>query len=499
MSAASLLYSTAQVRALDAYAIAHGTDGYTLMKRAGEAALRALRSRWPKALQVTVVAGGGNNGGDGYVLARFAQAAGLSVTVLAVTAPEQLVGDARSAWQDFRASGGQVLAYSAALLAAADVIVDALLGTGLTSSVRPPMAEAITAINACARPVLSLDLPSGLNADSGAAMGAAVRADCTISFVALKTGLFLGDGPEYAGRLLFDDLEVVVPAEARFTAVLERLGEGEIARALPSRRRQANKGDFGRVLILGGGPGMPGAVRLAGESCLRVGAGLVTVATARENQSTIAVGRPELIVHAVDGPDELDALLRPADVVAIGPGLGRTDWARALLERTLASGKRLVIDADALNLLAEHRLVAPPGSVLTPHPGEAARLLQLGTEAVQADRVAALQALTMRHPGAVIVLKGAGTLIGVTHRDTPSPMPAICERGNPGMAAAGMGDVLTGAIAGILGQCRDPWLAARAGVMAHALAGDDLARDRERGILALELADALNRWVNLRR
>jgi hydroxyethylthiazole kinase-like uncharacterized protein yjeF len=499
MSAASLLYSTAQVRALDAYAIAHGTDGYTLMKRAGEAALRALRSRWPKALQLTVVAGGGNNGGDGYVLARFAQAAGLSATVLAVTAPEQLRGDARSAWQDFRASGGQVLAYSAALLAEADVIVDALLGTGLTSNVRPPIAEAIAAINACARPVLSLDLPSGLNADSGAPMGAAVRADCTISFVALKTGLFLGDGPEYAGRLLFDDLEVMVPAEARFTAVLERIGEGEIARALPSRRRQANKGDFGRVLIVGGGAGMPGAVRLAGESCLRVGAGLVTVATARENHSTIAVGRPELIVHAVDRPEELDALLRPADVVAIGPGLGRSDWAQALLARTLACGKHLVIDADALNLLAEQRLVAPAGSVLTPHPGEAARLLQIGTDAVQADRPAALHALTLRHPGAVIVLKGAGTLIGVTHHDMPGPMPAICERGNPGMAAAGMGDVLTGAIAGILGQCGDPWLAARAGVMAHALAGDDLARDRERGILALELADALNRWVNLRR
>jgi len=499
MSAASLLYSAAQVRALDAHAIAQGTSGYTLMKRAGEAALRALRSRWPRALEIAVLAGGGNNGGDGYVLARFAQAAGLSVTVLAVTAAEQLGGDARSAWQDFRSSGGQVVPYAASLLARADVIVDALLGTGLTSAVRSPMKEAIQAINACAHPVFALDLPSGLNADNGAVMGAAVRADCTISFVALKTGLFLGDGPEYAGRLLFDDLEVATPPEARFTALLERLGEGEIARALPSRRRQANKGDFGRVLIVGGGPGMPGAVRLAGEACLRVGAGLVTVATARENLAAIVAGRPELIVHAVERADDLAALLEPADVVAIGPGLGRSEWAQALLEHTLASGKRLVIDADALNLLAVQRLIAPSESVLTPHPGEAARLLESSTELVQADRMAALRALTLRHPGAVIVLKGAGTLIGVSHANAPTPMPAICERGNPGMAAAGMGDVLTGAIAGILGQCRDPWLAARAGVMAHALAGDDLARDRERGILALELADALNRWVNLRR
>jgi NAD(P)H-hydrate epimerase len=499
MSAPSLLYSAAQVRALDAHAIAQGTSGYTLMKRAGEAALRGLRSRWPKALEIAVVAGGGNNAGDGYVLARFAQAAGLSATVLAVITPDQLTGDARIAWQDFRSSGGHIVTYSALLLAQADVVVDALLGTGLTTTVRPPLSEAIQAINACTRPVLALDLPSGLNADSGAVMGVAVRADCTISFVALKTGLFLGEGPEYAGRLLFDDLEVAPPPEARFTALLERLGEGEIAQALPSRRRQANKGDFGRVLIVGGGAGMPGAVRLAGEACLRVGAGLVIAATARENLFAIAAGRPELIVHGVDQPEELSLLLTAADVVAIGPGLGRSAWARSILERTLGCGKQLVIDADALNLLAESGQIAPPGSVLTPHPGEAARLLEISTEAVQADRMSALRALTLRHPGAVIVLKGAGTLIGMAGVNPPSPTPAICERGNPGMAAAGMGDVLTGAIAGILGQCREPWLAARAGVMAHALAGDDLARERERGILALELADALNRWVNLYR
>jgi len=499
MSGPGQLYSAQQARALDAWAIAQGTSGYALMKRAGEAALRVLRSRWPKAIEIAVAAGGGNNGGDGYVLARFAQAAGLSVTVLALTPPDDLSGEAASACQDFLGSGGQVLGFAATHLARADVVVDALLGTGLTSNVRPGMAQAIQTLNGCGRPILSLDLPSGLNADSGQVMGAAVRADCTISFVALKTGLFLGDGPEYVGRLQFDDLGVTPPAEPRFTAVLERLGEGEIARALPTRRRQANKGDFGRVLIIGGGSGMPGAVRLAGEACLRAGAGLVTVATAPENLSAISAGRPELIVHAVLEPAQLVPLLEPADVVAIGPGLGRADWARRLLERALASGKPLVIDADALNLLAETGLIAPAGSVLTPHPGEAARLLQTPVAAIQADRLGALRALSARHPGAIIVLKGAGTLIGVAGRQAPSPIPTICERGNPAMAAAGMGDVLTGAIAGILAQCRDPWLAARAGVMAHALAGDELARDRERGILALELAEALSHWVNLRR
>ena len=492
MSSSSVLYSAAQVRALDAYAIAQGTDGYTLMRRAAEAALRAMRSRWPTAMRITIITGGGNNGGDGYVLARFAQAAGLAAAVLAVVPPAALRGDAQRACEDFRASGGRILGYEPQLLGASDVIVDALLGTGLREPVRPAMAQAIHAINASELPVFSLDLPSGLNADSGAVMGAAVNADCTISFVALKTGLFLGAGPDHVGRLIFDDLEVSAPQEPRFHPLLERLSESEISRTLPPRQREANKGDFGRILIVGGGPGMPGAVRLAGESCLRVGAGLVSVATCRDNLTAIAAGRPELIVHAVEAAAALEPLLATADVVAVGPGLGQSSWALAMLESVLASRKPLVIDADALNLLAKSACAAPAHSVLTPHPGEAGRLLGSDAAAIQSDRMAALHALQARHPGSVIVLKGAGTLIGAEGH-----IPAICERGNPAMAAPGMGDVLTGAIAGILGQCRDPWRAARAGVLAHALGGDELARDRARGILALELAETMSRWVNL--
>jgi len=494
MTSPQALYGVAQVRALDAHAIAHGTDGYTLMTRAGEAALRALRSRWPRAASLIIVTGGGNNGGDGYVLARVAQAAGLEVTVLALVPAEELHGDAASASTEFRDSGGQVLPYTPARLTGAEVVVDALLGTGLSSTVRPAFEQAIRDINASGQPVFALDVPSGLNGDSGAVMGEAVRADCTISFVGLKTGLFLNEGPEHAGRLLFDDLGVSAPDEARFRPVLERLSEADVLRALPPRPRAANKGDFGRVLIIGGGAGMPGAVRLAGEACLRAGAGLVMVATQPQNLSAIAGGRPELIVHGIGTAAELAGLLSAADVVAVGPGLGRSDWARAMLQRSLAADRPLVLDADALNLLAESRQRAPAAAVLTPHPGEAARLLATTAASVQADRLAALRALTTAHPGAIIVLKGAGTLIGRLE-----PPAAICEHGNPGMAAAGMGDVLTGAIAGILAQCRDPWLAARAGVVAHALAGDELARDRQRGILALELAETLSHWVNLRR
>jgi NAD(P)H-hydrate epimerase len=501
MPVSRLLYSAAQVRAIDAYAIAHGTEGYTLMKRAGEAALRVLRTRWPRALSVNVIAGGGNNGGDGYTLARFAQAAGLNACVLAVVPPEQLKGDARRAHDDYCAAGGKLVPYSRERLTQAEVIADALLGTGLTQTVRPPIAEVIEAVNRAGRPVLALDLPSGLNSDTGEVMGAAVRATCSISFVALKTGLFLGAGPEYVGQLQFDDLDVLMPleAEGEFHPRLERLTESDIRRALPPRHHAANKGDFGRVLILGGGAGMPGAARLAGEACLRVGAGLVSVATWPANLLAISAGRPELIVHGVETPPDLMPLLQAADVVAVGPGFGRSSWSRALLERALASERPLVLDADALNLLAESNGRAPARAILTPHPGEAGRLLGSSAAAVQADRLGALQALTARHAGAVVVLKGAGTLIG-QHRggSDDDPIPALCEYGNPAMASGGTGDVLTGAIAGILAQCRDPWLAARAGVVAHALAGDELARERERGLLALELAEALTRWVNLK-
>jgi len=241
---------------------------------------------------------------------------------------------------------------------------------------------------------------------------------------------------------------------------------------------------------------MPGALRLAGEAALRVGAGLVTVATAPGNVATVLAQRPELIGLAAADAGALRAVLAQSNVVAAGPGLGTDAWARSLYEAVLASGKPLVLDADALNLLAAdiaqgRATVLPPGTILTPHPGEAARLLGIETAAVQADRPAALAALVAR-TGAVVVLKGAGTLLGA-----PDRIPAICTRGNPGMAAPGMGDVLTGAIAGILGQCRDPWLAARAGVQVHALAGDSLARGGlGRGLLALDLAAQLSQTVN---
>ncbi|HEX7416682.1 MAG TPA: NAD(P)H-hydrate dehydratase [Steroidobacteraceae bacterium] len=491
MALPTAIYSTSQVRALDAHATGElGVAGYLLMKRAGEAALRYLRSRWPTVHRIVIVCGGGNNGGDGYVLARFALAAGLAVKVLAAVAPAGLRGDARKAYEDFIASAGGIEPFSAAGLASGEVIVDALLGTGLTGLVREPAFEVIRAINGACRPVFALDVPSGLDSDLGTPLGDAVRADATVTFVGLKTGLFVGDGPQYSGMIFFDDLEVPVPDTPQFAPAITRIIESEISQALPRRARAAHKGSFGHVLIIGSGAGMPGATRLAGEACLRAGAGLVTVAAAAENIAAIASGRPELICVALRDPVALPPLLAQADVVAVGPGLGRSAWAREALAQVLASDRPLIVDADALNILAENP-VRRENWVLTPHPGEAARLLGRTTTEIQEDRLAALSALLERY-GGTVVLKGAGTLVGAAGR-----APGICERGNPGMASAGVGDVLTGVIAGIMAQCRDPQRAARAGVLAHALAGDAAARGGERGLLAGDVARELRTWVNL--
>jgi NAD(P)H-hydrate epimerase len=339
--------------------------------------------------------------------------------------------------------------------------------------------------------VFALDVPSGLDGDAGTVAGDAVRADATVTFVGLKTGLFVGDGPEYAGTVFFDDLELADAPQLGIAPRLTRIIEAEIHTALPRRRRSANKGDFGRVLIVGSGSGMPGAGRLAGEACLRVGAGLVTVAVAPENVTAIAAGRPELICVGLSGESVLNEAIDRAEVIAVGPGLGRSAWARAALTAVLGSGKPLVVDADALNLIAETEVPARGDWILTPHPGEAGRLLHVNAQEVQRDRLAALDRLLERYHGTV-VLKGAGTLVGAGGRT-----PGLCERGNPGMATAGSGDVLTGAIAGILAQCHDPWAAARAGVLVHAMAGDAAARGGERGILAADLVRELHHGVNL--
>jgi len=486
----SRLYRVQQVREMDEYAIGQlGIPGIELMRRAGAAAFAALRSRWPKARTVSVLCGAGNNGGDAYVVARLAMEAGLDVRAYPLAPPEGLQGDARTAFEDYRDAGGPMLDFVPVDFEGAQVLVDGLLGTGLGREVEGAYAELIRAVNRFRGGVLALDVPSGLHADTGRVLGVAIKADLTVTFIGLKQGLFTGDGPEHCGEVVFDDLQTPPAVQAGQSPSARLLSAW--SGGLPRRSRGAHKGKYGHVLVVGGAPGYSGAVRMAAEAAARVGAGLVSVATHPAHAAVLNVGRPELMCHAIATADELHPLMGRASVVAVGPGLGlgQAGWGRVLFDAVLDSGLPLVVDADALNLLARAP-VKRDDWVLTPHPGEAGRLLNTSTAAIQADRFAAITALQALY-GGTVVLKGSGSLIL-----GPSSIPSICRGGNPGMASGGMGDVLTGVVAGLLAQGLDFTQAAETGVRLHAEAGDRAACDGERGLLAGDLMPWIRTLVN---
>jgi NAD(P)H-hydrate epimerase len=492
-----------QVRELDRIAIeGHGIAGYELMCRAGAAAVAAALEHFPAARRWRIFCGSGNNAGDGYVIGRLALNEGIAVELIAVAAPEALGGDAARAYADFVAADGAVKSWSDYPLTdspAPDLIIDALLGTGLLRDLEGDYRAAVNAINAAAAPVLAVDTPTGLDAATGQVLGAAVCADLTVTFVGLKAGFYLGEGPRHVGCLQFAALDIPEQLATDLPVALNIFSATEAAGALPKRARDAHKVDHGHVLVIGGNQGMAGAARLAGEAALRSGAGLVSVATHPDNVNALVAGRPELMVHPVQHAVELDPLLKRAHVIALGPGLGRDSWARELWIRALEAGLPLVVDADALNWLAE-RPCRRDNWILTPHPGEAARLLDTTASQVQEDRVAALNELHTKYGGAVI-LKGAGTLV------SGPEIPWLIAAGNPGMATAGMGDVLTGICAALLAQnrmcvdARQPALAlsrlAATAAWVHASAADSVASARgERGMLASDIFPALRDFVN---
>ena len=477
------LFTAEQVRALDQAAIGDGIAGIELMERAARAALDALRRRWPKARTVCVLCGPGNNGGDGFLLAAQARAAGLQAGAIAL--PGQPSGDAAIARERFLAEGGQVLSVAESL-PDAEVHVDALFGSGLNRAPAGDAATLISAVNAQARPVLALDVPSGLDCDAGVAFEPCVRATATVCFVGWKRGLFTGRGPGQCGERSLATLSIPghVYAHAEPDATLLT------PHALPRRQRDGHKGRYGHVLAIGGDLGAGGAVRMCGEAAARMGAGLVSIATREANVGPILAARPELMPHGVHVPRNLEPLLARATVLAIGPGLGKDDWGQGLWVAALGANKPTVLDADGLNLLAGRSRALPECIVLTPHPGEAARLLETKTTEVQADRFAAARKLAQKYR-AVVVLKGEGSLIA-----DAKDRVAVCPWGNPGMASGGMGDVLTGVIAGLLAQGLDAWDAACLGVGLHARAGDLAARAGERGLLASDLFPYLRALVN---
>jgi ADP-dependent NAD(P)H-hydrate dehydratase / NAD(P)H-hydrate epimerase len=488
-----LVWSAAQVRELERLAMARDcVSEYDLMCRAGEAVWRVLLQRWPAAHSLAIVCGAGNNAGDGLVVARLAQAAGRSVSALLVVPAERFKGAAAQAAAACRSAGVRLAAFDTGALLKADVIVDALLGTGLTRAVDGEFRAAIEAVNAAGVPVLALDVPSGLDADTGWPSPVAVRAAATVTFLGLKQGLFLGAAVDYRGDLEFADLETPPELGAGLAPAMKRLVLEELERALPRRPRSAHKGSCGRLLLVGGAPGMPGAIRLAAEAALRVGAGLVYVATHRDSVASVLAGRPEIICSSVGSAAELADVVNKVDGIVVGPGLGQTAWAYGLWRALLRSDLPLVVDADGLNLLAAEP-IARDRWLLTPHPGEAARLLPgASVQSVQRDRLAAARALAERYR-ATAILKGPNTLVAAPSGTEPV---RVCDRGNPGMATGGSGDVLAGTLGSLLVQLGDVAEAARVGVLLHALAGDEAAKEGERGMVAGDLLPHLRAWAN---
>ncbi len=485
------LYRAKDVRELDRIAIeAFKIPGLTLMERAGQAAFQLLCQRWPGAKSITVFCGSGNNGGDGFVVARLAKVAGLSVTVILLVDYERLKGDALTVAKAYRQSGGVISDFKGRMQDA-DLVVDGVFGTGLERAVEGRWFDALQKINQSSVPVLALDIPSGLHSDTGTPLGIALKADATISFIGLKQGCFTATAAEFCGELFFSDLEVPKEVYAQWQPSAVRFSWLDGTLKLESRSRIAHKGDAGHALVVGGGQGMAGAIRLAGEAAARAGAGLVTVATHPEHAAFICAARPELMCRRIDQPEQLLPHTRAASVIAVGPGLGQTEWSVGLLRRILEVEKTpLVLDADALNLLALEPMQCDRW-VLTPHPGEAARLLGCSTQDIGQDRFAAVQSLQQRY-GGVVVLKGSGTLICGAQTSVVS----VCSGGNPGMASGGMGDVLTGIIAGLLAQGIDLEQAAITGVALHAAAADQAAKLGERGMLASDLFLPIRQLIN---
>lgn len=487
------IYQSEQIREFELLAEERfGVSGQVLMQRAGKGALDYLLRRWPQAKKLALFCGAGNNGGDGYTLAKLAQERGLKVTIWQVGNHSNLQAEAKQAFSECCDAKIEMNAFHEEVdIAHPDVIVDAICGIGLKNNLREEALLAIKKMQRSRAPIYALDIPSGVDADTGQVLGGAPYATATMTFIGLKLGLLTASGIAHTGELLVNDLQLPNELFASIEPIAEKMHLSTYQHTLKPRPRDWHKGLSGHVLVIGGNLGFSGAPRLAGEGALRVGAGLVTIATHPENAAFMNSTRPELMCQGVANAKELLPLMAKADVLVCGPGLGQDKWALTLWESIYKSELPLVLDADGLNLLAQAKnLQNRENWILTPHPGEAARLLDITPQEIQQDRYWAVKILRKRY-GGIIVLKGAGTIVAA-----PNAMPALCDKGNSGMASAGMGDVLSGVIGGLIAQGIAQSEAAKLGVLLHAASGDLAAKEGERGMIALDLMPYLRRLAN---
>jgi NAD(P)H-hydrate epimerase len=508
------LVTAEEMRTLDRLTIEHGTPGHVLMERAGRGATQVLLECFPRlrrrGRRAVIVAGKGNNGGDGFVIARLLRARGVRVDVVLLGRASDVSGDAERQLRAYRRGraalhevvDGSALALLRQFLSGADIAVDAIFGTGLTKPVRGVHAEAIELINASGVPVLAVDVPSGLNADTGLAMGTAVQAEATATFGFAKIGQVLYPGLRYCGRLAVVDIGIAPEALAAQPPRAALLETPDVGRLVPVRQPDAHKGDCGHVLVIAGSFGKTGAAQLASRAAGRAGAGLVTLAAPQSLYPIYAGGVLEAMTETL--PDDggrirfdearLAALLEGKTAVIIGPGIGTHDGAARTVRWLLGNCELpIVVDADAITVLAGEAAVlrvSRARALLTPHPGEMSRLLGTVTAAVQSDRAGVARRFAVEHD-CTLVLKGARSVIA----DAGGSL-WVNPTGNPGMASGGMGDVLSGILGGLLAQGLAPPEAACLGVYLHGAVADRIAVDGEVGLLASDLIDGIRQGLH---
>ena len=503
------VFTAEEMRRLDRHAIAElGIPGATLMENAGRGAAESIIAALPelgaprRGARVVVVCGKGGNGGDGFVVARWLKRRGALPSVLLAFPPAEIGGDARLKLEEMRRSGIRPLRLAdgaASALARAHVVVDALLGTGSRGSPEGSVARAIELINASGRPVVALDIPSGMSPDGGAPAGPAIRAALTLAFAGLKRGLVTAPGDELAGRVSVVPIGVPDGEVARGVTTF-LLEASDVAPHVPRRPRAAHKGTYGHLLLVAGSLGKTGAAALAAAAAMRSGSGLVTVATPVSQQPVVA----SLVVEAMTEPlpetpartlalkarDVIVELAAPRDAVAIGPGIGLDEETQQLVRSLIQElRKPLAADADALTALAGHLealRAAPSVRCLTPHPGEMARMLGARVDDVQRDRIETAREFATRYR-VYVALKGARSVIG-----TPDGRVFVNPSGNPGMASGGTGDVLTGMLGAFLARGMEPGAALQSSVYLHGSAGDIAAeRVGEEALIARDVVAAI--------
>ena len=462
------LYNAKQSQAIDHHLIhACATPSFLLMKRAAWHSWQTLNRLYPQTTELHILCGNGNNGGDGFMLAQYALLSGCSVTVYRLS-DKPLKNDALKAWQEWQMLESTPIksVFDFDILAAQHhsetVVVDALLGTGFQGELTPKLCAFIAQLNQAELNICALDCPTGLNVNTGNLQPNALKAQHTFSFLTQKFGFYTQAGPDVCGQIHYFDLGSH-KALTHFSPQAYSHGFEYWQTHLPRRAAQFHKGNAGRALLIGGNHSMMGAIQLSASAALHSGCGFSQVITRSEHITALTSQQPELMCF---DSQSLPSKVKQCDVIAIGTGLGQDAWAQALYQTVLEQTQWLVVDADALNLLAQQPRQRP-NWILTPHPGEAARLLNCSTTQIQNDRIAAIKQLHQRY-GGIVVLKGNGTLI------YDGQILELCPLGNPGMASAGMGDVLTGLICGLLAQGMPPLAAACLGVYWHAATADSL-------------------------